>query len=58
MLVRFWSEISRMFLFCVFGVDYFEAKKCVFYKHKNKIFSTGEQYAKSKLNCRRLKEVF
>ena len=26
MLMRFWSEISRMFLFYVFGVDYFKAK--------------------------------
>ena len=31
MLMLFWSEISRMFLFCVFWVDYFEAEKCVFY---------------------------
>ena len=28
----FWSEISRMFLFCVFGVDFFKGKKCVFYR--------------------------
>ena len=26
MLMWFWSEISRMFLFCVLGVDYFKAK--------------------------------
>ena len=29
--MRFWSAISRMLLFCVWGVDYFKAKKCVFY---------------------------
>ena len=32
-LMRFWSEISRMFL-CMFFVDYFKAKKYVFYKWK------------------------
>ena len=30
MLMGFWSEISV--LIYVFGVDYFKAKKCVFYK--------------------------
>ena len=31
MLMQYWSEISWIFSFCVFGVDYFKAKKCVFY---------------------------
>ena len=32
MLMQFWSEISWMFLFCVFGVGYLKAKKmCILY---------------------------
>ena len=36
MLMRFWYEISRMFLSTFLGVDYFKAKKYVFYYLRNK----------------------
>ena len=38
--MRFWTKISRMFLFCVFGIDYFKAKKkCVFYNFTFRILA-------------------